>query len=151
MESSCLWISSRNLIKLHCNVTVSGDMTPHVPCASVWSMHKSCMQQKGIDACPRQNKEAHLYCPYLDRFSLHSHGQALLVPTILAPVPLSLVDGARPLLPTGIRQVLAHRPFEEALAAFATAGRFKLASLQTVTQLLQYQEIDKPFALCTNT
>lgn len=59
----------------------------------------------------------------LHRLALHPARQALLVPAVLASVPLSLVDDAVPLLAAGVREVLPHRPLEEAFAAFATAKK----------------------------
>ena len=52
-------------------------------------------------------------------FSLHAHGQTLLVSAVLATVPLALVDDAVLVVPAGVGQVLAYRPLEEALAALA--------------------------------
>lgn len=58
----------------------------------------------------------------LHRLPLHPHGQALLVPAVLAAIPLPFVDDAGLLLAAGVRQVLAHGPLEEPLAALA-AGK----------------------------
>ena len=55
-----------------------------------------------------------LYC-----FPLHSHGQALLIPAVLAAISLSFIDGAGFLLAAGIRQILTYSPFEESLTSLA--------------------------------
>lgn len=51
-----------------------------------------------------------------------------MVSTVLAPIPLPLVNYAVLLLATRVRQVLAHRPLEEALAALATVHTVVLAT-----------------------
>lgn len=55
----------------------------------------------------------------LHRLPLHPHRQAFLVSAVLTPIPLPLVDDAGLLLPTRVRQVLAHGPLEEPLATLA--------------------------------
>lgn len=50
-------------------------------------------------------------------FSLHPHSQALLVATVLAAVPLSLIHHTVFVVPTGVGQVFAHCPLEEAFTA----------------------------------
>jgi hypothetical protein len=60
-------------------------------------------------------------------FSLHTHGQALLVAAVLAPVPLALVDQAVLVVAAGVGQVLAHRPLEEALATLTAVHPIVLA------------------------
>ena len=49
----------------------------------------------------------------------HPGGEALRVAAVLAPVALPLVDDAVAVLAARVRQLLAHRPLEEALAALA--------------------------------
>ncbi len=55
----------------------------------------------------------------LSTISLHPHKLALLVPTVLATVPLSFVDDAVATFTAGVTQTLPHRPLEKSLAAFA--------------------------------
>ena len=62
--------------------------------------------------CP---SPAPCYCT----FSLHAHGQALLVAAVLAAVALALVHQALFVIPARVTQVFAHGAFEEAFAAFA--------------------------------
>lgn len=52
-------------------------------------------------------------------FSLHAHGETLLVAAVLAAVALSLVDHAVLAVSAGVGQVLPHRPLEEAFASLA--------------------------------
>lgn len=52
-------------------------------------------------------------------FSLHAHGQTLLVAAVLAAVALSLVDHAVLGVPAGVGEVLPNGPLKEALAALA--------------------------------
>lgn len=52
-------------------------------------------------------------------FSLHAHRQTFLVAAVLAAVPLALIDDTVLVVATGVGEVFAHRPFEEALAALA--------------------------------
>lgn len=49
-------------------------------------------------------------------FSLHAHGQALLVATVLAAVPLTLVDQALLIVSTRVGKIFTDSPFEEAFA-----------------------------------
>lgn len=71
-------------------------------------------EQKGLKTSHVQGV---LKCPSLLTFSLHAHGQALLVATILAAVPLPLIHHTVFAVPTGVGQVFAHRPLEEAFTA----------------------------------
>lgn len=50
-------------------------------------------------------------------FSLHSHGQTLLIAAVLAAVSLAFVDDAVLAVSAGVGQVLAHGPFEETFAS----------------------------------
>lgn len=59
----------------------------------------------------------------LHGFPLHPHGQAFLVPAVLAAVSLTFVNDAGLLLATGVRQILADGPLEETLAALAAERR----------------------------
>ncbi len=69
----------------------------------------------------KQLRSSHERCvlkwPCLLTFSLHAHGQALLVAAVLAAVPLSLINHTVFVVPTGIGQVFAHGPLEEAFTA----------------------------------
>lgn len=49
-------------------------------------------------------------------FSLHAHGQTLLVATVLTAVPLAFIDDTVFVVATGVGQVFAHSPFEETFA-----------------------------------
>lgn len=53
-------------------------------------------------------------------FSLHAHGQALLVAAVLTAVPLALIDNTVLVVTAGVGQVLANGSFEETFAAFTT-------------------------------
>lgn len=50
-------------------------------------------------------------------FSLHAHGQTLLVAAVLTAVPLALVDDTVLVVSAGVGEVFAHCSLEEALAA----------------------------------
>ncbi len=63
----------------------------------------------------------------LHRLALHARRQALHVAAVLAAVPLPLVDHAVAVLPAGVRQLLAHRALEEALAPLAGVNAVVLA------------------------
>lgn len=65
-------------------------------------------------------------CPCSLTFSLHTHGQALLVAAVLAPVPLSLVHHTVLVVPTGVGQVFAHCSLEEAFTALAAVDAIML-------------------------
>lgn len=52
-------------------------------------------------------------------FSLHAHGQALLVAAVLASVPLSLIHHTVFIVPTGVGQVFTHCSLEETFTALA--------------------------------
>lgn len=53
-------------------------------------------------------------------FTFHSTHETFLVPTVLASVPLSLVNDAIPLFTTRICQILTNCPLEKPLASFTT-------------------------------
>ena len=57
----------------------------------------------------------------------HSHGQALLEPTELAPVPTPLVHGAVLVRQTNVFGILLDGSFEETFAAFTSADAVVLA------------------------
>lgn len=52
-------------------------------------------------------------------FSLHAHGQTLLVAAVLTAVPLAFIDDTVLVVTAGVGQVFAHCPLEEAFAALA--------------------------------
>lgn len=56
----------------------------------------------------------------LHRLAPHAHVETLAVAAELAPVPLTLVDDAVLVLAASVREFLAHRSLEEALASFTT-------------------------------
>lgn len=72
---------------------------------------------------PRLSQHIHIvhtYQPLTVR--LHAQCYAALQPTVLAAVPVELVDGALPRAPTRVHQVLPDAAFEEALTALAADG-----------------------------
>jgi hypothetical protein len=54
----------------------------------------------------------------LDGFSPHAHLQTLLKPTVLALVPVMLIDGTVPVPSTRVREISSYTSLEEALATF---------------------------------
>jgi len=56
---------------------------------------------------------------FLHTFSLHTHGQALLVAAVLAAIALTFVDQALFVIPAGVAQVFAHSSLKETFATFA--------------------------------
>ena len=64
-----------------------------------------------------QNKQPTGFISCLLTFSLHAHGQALLIAAVLASVPLSLIHNAVFIVPTGVAQVFPNCSLEEAFAA----------------------------------
>jgi hypothetical protein len=50
-------------------------------------------------------------------FSPHAHLQTLLKPTVLALVPVMLIDGTVPVPSTRVREISSYASLEEALAA----------------------------------
>lgn len=59
--------------------------------------------------------------------SLHASGQALLIATVLASVPLALVHRTVFVITTRVGQVLPYGAFEEALAALTAVNPVVLA------------------------
>lgn len=58
----------------------------------------------------------------LDGLAFHAHLQALLIPTVLTSVALSLVDDTVAILPAGVAQILSNGSLKEALTSFAAVG-----------------------------
>lgn len=50
-------------------------------------------------------------------FTAHAHLDALLVATVLALVPMVLIDGTSTVAAARVRQIAAHRALEERFAA----------------------------------
>lgn len=63
----------------------------------------------------------------LHTFSLHAHGQALLIAAILAAIALALVHQALFVIPAGIAQVFAHSSFEETFTTLTAIDPVVLA------------------------
>lgn len=55
-------------------------------------------------------------------FSLHAHGQTLLIAAVLAAVPLALVYLAILIVSTRVREVFPDGSLEEALASFTAVN-----------------------------
>ena len=64
-------------------------------------------------------------------FSLHAHGQALLVAAVLAAVALALVHHAVLVIAAGVAQVFPHCALEEAFAALAAVHAIVLTWKET--------------------
>ena len=60
-------------------------------------------------------------------FSLHAHGQALLIAAILAAIALAFVHQALFVIPAGIAQVFAHSSFEETFTTLTAIDPVVLA------------------------
>lgn len=63
-------------------------------------------------------------------FPLHAHDQALLIATVLAAVPLTLVDEAVFVIPTRVDEVFPYGSLEEPLAAFTAVHTIVLSCSQ---------------------
>ena len=75
-------------------------------------------------------------------FSLHAHGQTLLVAAVLTSVALALVNQTVLVVSTGIRQLFPHCSLEEALATFTA-----IYSIVFTCQNNTYNGLVLPFML----
>ena len=97
-----------------------------------YSEYHLCPNPLGI-VCPWVRAHS-----YLNSLSFHAPHQAFLVATILAPVALSFVDDTIFILATGVGQIFAHCPFEEALATLATENHKKKGGNSILSIFDQY-------------
>ena len=77
------------------------------------------------------NASSHASSRIRPTFPLHAHTEAFHVATVLAAIPLALVNNTLLLIPTRVRQILTYRALEETFAALATVENEKVSRILT--------------------